>query len=322
MYDNIKFWIDRFEIGDEVFQSLPSHLTSANRLTDLSTGETKIVGSLNNLRVVVNESGISVKGSLSRFFHIDEDNGRRGNLFPLDRHDTQKAIEKMCQKMGGVPMDKAKVRALEFGSFILVNNPVADYLKRCGSYPRLERCQFHPQTLYYKGKGKRPPRVLCLYDKRADARAKGYELPQGFERFNLLKFEMRLNGSVGRQLLWGEVIGATLYEQSFYKRVAQVYQEEFAKIVKLPQTTDLTGNIKSVGDGVEVLLSRLIKKSGIEVIDSFIDELKCQNTFADRANYSRLKKKLCTIVGKSPTGDNDSLLSELQNGINNLTIYV
>lgn len=322
MYDNVKFWMDRFEIGEGIFQTLSIYLTNAKEIIDRETGEVKTIGFIANLRVMVNESGMSVRGSLSRFFHHDVDNGKHGNLYPLNRHDTQRAIEMLSLKLGGVPIQKAKVRALEFGAWMPVRFPVAEYLKRCGNYPRLERFQFKAETLYYRHKGKNQPKTLCLYDKKADAKAKGYELPQGFEDCNLLKYELRFNGSIGKQLKWGEVTGKTLYDRGFYKRLINIYQQEFAKIVKLPQpTTKITESIKSVGDGVEVLLSRLIRQSGVEVIDSYIDELKSMNAFAERANYSRLRKKLTAITGKTFTGD-DALIREMENGVMNRCLYV
>lgn len=322
MYDNIRFWLDRYEIREDAFQALPTYLTNAKDNIDRETGEAKTIGYLANLRVMVNESGISVQGSLSRFYHYEEDNGKRGNLYPLNRHDTMIAIEMLSQKLGGVPMKKAKVRALEFGDWMPVNYPVAEYLKRCGAYPRLQRFQFKAETLYYRHKGKGQPKTLCLYDKKADAKAKGYELPQGFDGYNLLKYELRLNGSIGKQLKWEEVTGEMLYDKGFYKRLSQTYLQEFLKIKKLPKPNSIMSeSIKSVGDAVEMLLSRLIRLYGVEVIDSYIEELKSQKTFSERANYSRLRSKLTTIANKTST-EEDSLVSEMENGIINRCLYV
>ncbi|MDE6138405.1 MAG: hypothetical protein K2F57_02930, partial [Candidatus Gastranaerophilales bacterium] len=322
MYDNIRFWIDRMDIGEEVYKSLPYHLTNAKDSVDRETGETKTTGHLANLRVMVNESGMSVQGSLSRFYYWEEDNGKRGNLYPLDRHGTQKAIEMLSQKFGGVPMQKAKVRALEFGDWMPVSFPVAEYLKCCGGYPRLVRSQFNSETLYYKHRGKNQPKILCLYDKKADARAKGYELPQGFEDCNLLKYELRLKGSIGKQLKCEEVTGETLYDRGFYKRISQTYLQEFLKIKKLPQPNSrITESIKSVGNAVDALFSRLIRQSGIEVIDLYIEELKSQQTYTDRANYSRVRNKLNAIANMTST-EEDTLISEMENGIVNRCLYV
>lgn len=322
MYDKVRFWIDRFEIGEEIFQYLPTYLTKAKDDIDRETGETKTKGQLANLMVMINESGMSIQGSLSRFYHWKEDNGKRGNLYPLNINDTKKAIEMLSQKLGSIPMQKAKVRYLEFGDWMPVIFPVAEYLKRCGGYPRLGRFQFKSETLLYRHNGKNQPKTLCLYDKKAEAKAKGYELPQGFEDFNLLKYELRLKGSIGKQLKWGEVIGETLYDKGFYKRLSQTYLQEFLKIKKLPQPNSrISESIKSVGNAADALFSRLIRQSGVEVIDLYIDELKSQHTFNDRANYSRLRSKLSTIANMTST-EEDDLISEMENGIINRCLYV
>lgn len=219
-------------------------------------------------------------------------------------------------------MQKANVRALEFGDWMPVNFPVAEYLKRGGGYPRLERFQFKAETLYYWHRGKNQPKTLCLYDKRADAKAKGYELPQGFDGYNLLKYELRLNGTIGKQLKWGGVTGETLYDKGFYKRLSQTYRQEFLKIKKLPQPNSrISESIKSVGNAADALFSRLIRQSGVEVIDLYIEELKSQHAFADRANYSRLRSKLSTIANKTSIME-DTLISEMDNGIINRCLYV
>lgn len=121
---------------------------------------------------------------------------------------------------------------------------------------------------------------------------------------------------------WGEVTGETLYDKGFYKRLSQTYLQEFLKIKKLPQPNSrIPESIKSVGNAVEAFLSRLIRQSGVEVIDLYIEELKSQHAFADRANYSRLRSKLTTIVNKTST-EEDTLVSEMENGIINRCLYV
>ena len=119
------------------------------------------------------------------------------------------------------------------------------------------------------------------------------------------------------------VTDETLYDKAFYKHLANTYQQEFHKIKKLPQPNPrISESIKSVGDGIDALLSRLIRKSGIEVIDSYIEELKSQHTFTDRANYSRLRCKLTTIANKTPKYYDDALIIEMENGIMNRCMYL
>lgn len=322
MYDNCTFWLDRVDIGEETFSNLSNILTNVKEEISHETGESKIRGILKNLSIMQNEAGISIKGSLSRFYYWDDDEGKRGNLFPLDRRETEKAIKLMTDELGGVPMDKAKVRSLEFGSFIPVKKDVSEYLKRCGDYPRLQRCLFQDETLYYKHKGRRQPKMLCLYDKRKDAINKGYTITEGFDDYNLLKYELRLKGSIGRQLKCGEVTGITLYEKSFYNKLKDSYYKEFKKIIKIPYIEfEFLKCIKSVGDAEEMLLSTLIQEKGINVIENFIKMLQKKGVFSDRANYSRLRKKLNKIMQRTSPLNFDPLLRELENGITNMCLY-
>lgn len=319
MYDNCRLWIDRFQIDKEVFQSLPTRLEKARHSIDLSTGEFDGFGYVDGLRVTIKESGISIKGSLSRFFYNDD---KVGNLFTLDRHSTQQAIEKLSQRLG-FDVSVAKVRALEFGAYFFMSNPVDEYLKMLGAFPRLERVHYLPETLYYRHRGKQQPKTLILYDKLKDSRAKNYHLPDGFDSQNILKYEIRFNGSLSKQIGWGDVTGSTLYDEKFYCRMIEIYKAMFHKIKKHRQVKqDSLSGIKSVGDAVEVLMARLLTQSNGDVVAEYLEELKSQKVFEDRANYSRLKKKLESVANKSRITESNELMDELSDCINNVGISI
>lgn len=319
MYDNCRLWIDRFQIDEDIFQSLPTRLENARQSIDLSTGEFDGFGYLDGLRVTIKDSGISIKGSLSRFFYNDD---KVGNLFTLDRRSTQQAIEKLSQRLG-FDVSVAKVRALEFGTYFFMRNPVADYLKMLGAFPRLERVHYLPETLYYRHRGKQQPKTLILYDKLKDSQAKNFNLPSGFENQNILKYELRLNGSLSKQIGWGEVTGSTLYDEKFYCMMIEMYKAMFHKIKKHRQVKqDSLCGIKSVGDAVEVLMARLLTQSNGDVVSAYLEELKSQKVFEDRANYSRLKKKLESVANKSKITESNALMDELSDCINNVGISI
>ena len=318
MYDNCTLWLDNFVVGEEVIKGLPLRLQNARQSVSIDTGETYSFGYIDGLRVNIYLSGISIKGSLSKFFYSNEDN--RGNLLNLNRHTTRQAIEKLSERLG-VDADMAKVRSLEFGTYFVMINPVADYLNQMGVSPRLRRINVMEQTLYYKHRSKQSPKVLKIYDKRAEAVQKGYKLPSGFENANLLKYELTLNGSIGKRLKWGEVTASTLYNGEFYRRLMQMYIDCYFMIEKRPQLKsdiDMAKNIKSVGDACNALMARLLNQSGIDLIDSFVSELKSQSVFVDRANYTRLKKKLNEIAAKSGFTMSNDLISELDDCIINI----
>lgn len=52
MYDKVKLWLDRSVIGGEL-STIADYLTKATEKTDRQTGETKVFGCLEGLKVSV-----------------------------------------------------------------------------------------------------------------------------------------------------------------------------------------------------------------------------------------------------------------------------
>ena len=50
-------------------------------------------------------------------------------------------------------VSKARVTYLEFGTVLLLNQNVSEYLSRLGDMPKMIRKHFKPETLYYETKG-------------------------------------------------------------------------------------------------------------------------------------------------------------------------
>lgn len=182
MYDKLKLLYPRMRGTPDI----SGYLDKAKEQTDLKTGEVCIFGSLDGLKVSIYTGGYSIIGSLAKYLYPS-------NVYPLDRHSTIQAIEKLSDALH-IDMREAKVTGLEFGTQFVMRKPVDEYLKKLGDMPKLARYHFDVGTLYYKHKGKQQPKVFCFYDKRADADAKGLIMPDGFAGTNLLKYEMRLNG--------------------------------------------------------------------------------------------------------------------------------
>lgn len=314
MYDKVKIWIDRAIVGEQ-YPTIANYLDAAKQETDLQTGEVKTFGSLEGLKVSIFVGGLSVVGSLPKFMF-------GSNVYPLDRHTTAQAIEKMGDALH-IPIGEAAVTGVEFGTNFLMMHQVPDYLSKLGNMPRLSRYHFEPSTLYYKGTGKQQPKVFAFYDKIADATAKGMEYPEDMKGANLLKYEMRLNSRLPQQLGVPEVKASTLAETPFYRMMIKRYQDGYFSIAKLNQIkTDVMSEIKTVSDAFNVFVARLISQTGQTQIGGFLDELKEAGVFDDRKNYSRLKKKIQEVATKANITVSDELMRELDDEIRNCGAYV
>lgn len=311
MYDKVKLFYPRTRATPDI----SGYLDRAKEQTDLNTGEVCTFGSLDGLKVSLYVGGFSIVGSLSKYLY-------QSNVYPLDRHSTAEAIEKLSDALH-LDMGEANVTGLEFGTQFLMRKPVDEYLRKLGDMPKLLRYHFEVGTLYYKHRGKQQPKTFCFYDKKADAAAKGLSIPTGFEGANLLKYEMRLNGRLPQQLGVVAVQASTLSESEFYRLLVSKWQTYYFSITKLNQVkTDVMSEIKTVSDAFNVLVARLISQSDQTQIAAFLDELKNAKVFDDRKCYTRLKNKIIEVANKASVTVSDEDIRELDDEIKNVGAYI
>lgn len=310
MYDKVKLLYPRTSLTPDVSK----FLNSAKEQIDLRTGEVCIFGNLEGLKVCIYAGGISIIGSLPKYIYPN-------NIYLLNRSTTAQAIEKLSDALH-LPLNDARVTGLEFGNAFMMRQPVESYLSKLGEMPRLQRYHFDVGSLYYKPRGKQQPKIFAFYDKIADARVKGMVLPEGFKGANLLKYEMRLNGRLHKQLGEPEVKASTLTERAFYAKLVTMYQESYFSIHKSNQVKPDMSQIKTVSDAYNVLVARLISQSDKTQITGFLDELKANNVFADRKSYTRLKNKIEEVSTKAGITMSDELIKELDDEVKNVGAYV
>lgn len=310
MYDKLKIWAARSRATPDIGK----FLDNAKDQIDHATGEIRTFGSLDGLKVSVFTGGISIIGSLSKYLYSN-------NIYPLDRHSTAEAVEKLSDNLH-LNISDAKITGLEFGTQFVMRHKPEDYIRKLGEMPRLQRYHFEVGTLYYKPRGKQQPKVFVFYDKKADAVAKGMTLPDGLSDANLLKYEMRFNQRLPQQLGVPEVTALTLSDKEFYRQMVRRYQDCYFSISKQNQVkTNIMNEIKTVSDAYDVLVARLINQSDQTLITAYLEELKEAKTFEDRKSYTRLKKKIQDVAVKADLGS-DELVKELDNEIKNVGAYV
>lgn len=310
MYDKIVIWKSR--MGDE-YPHLLTLLEDAKEQTDLQTGEIKTYGSIKGMRVGIYPSAIRIEGSLPKFLYDGS------NILPLNRHTTEEAIKKLSDALQ-INLEDARVSALEFGANFLMKHKPSEYLKRLGEMPRRQRFNFNVDTLYYRHKGKEQPDLFCLYDKVADAKAKGMPIPVGFEDGNFLRIELRLNGSLAKQMEVAEVKASTLYDRAFYAKIRKKYIDTYFSIKKINKlNANFMAEIKNPRDAVDGFLGLMLAKvGGVQEIDTYIEELRANKVFADRIYYKRTRDALYKAASKAKLSQKDELVAELDDAFINL----
>lgn len=289
MYDKIKLFVQR-NCGTT---DISGYLDEAKEQTDIRTGEVNVFGSLEGLKVCMYVGGYSIIGSLAKYMY-------QSNIYPLDRHTTAQAIEKLSDSLH-LDLKEADVTGVEFGTQFLMKKPPQVYINKLGDMPRRKRLLCAESTLYYTGTGsqqrQRQKQVLCFYDKKADAAAKGLIMPQGFERSNLLRYELRLNGRIPHQTGRHTVTASTLSDREFYRQLVTMWEDNYFSISKLNGVKqNVMNEIKSVKDAKDVLFARLLSQSGKDVITDYLEELK-QIMFSRIASITQEPKTLCWRLG-------------------------
>ncbi|MDO4334635.1 MAG: hypothetical protein Q4C37_02220 [Bacteroidales bacterium] len=312
MFDNIHLRLERFAVGEEVFSSIASRLSNCKEVIDRETGEARSYGSLGGLKVTVYESSLYIVGSLAKFY-----NG--SNIYTLNRKDTERAVQKLSEALGA-DISTAKVSYLEFGDAFLMENPVEEYLKRLGSLPRLHR---NPQqgSLYYQYQGEQR-KSLVFYDKKLEMKKRKDPLPDGFQNYNILRFELRFKNRLPKQIGWYETVTAsTLYDRQFYKRMQSLYRENYFAISKrkMMKPTALK-EVCNPKDAFSCLTGLLLSRADTETVADFMSQLAMANVL-DRQQLYRFRQMVERAKAKGKHLEEDTLIMELDNQIINACLY-
>lgn len=310
MYDKVRLFLPKCRGMPDI----SAYLDNGGEKTDISTGEVSSYGFVDGLRVNQTVGGYVVSGSLSRFNY-------QSNIYPLSYHTTAEAMEKLSDRLH-LDMNKADVLGLEFGTNFVMAKPPRVYLDKLGDMPRKDRVQGNIDTLYYQGTGKtrkaRQRQVLAFYDKLADAKCKGMDVPAGFEDSHLLKYELRLNGRLSRQIGVQEVKASTLSDKVFFKKLLTMWADDYFSISKHHTArTEIMNEIKSPKDAINVFMARLMSKQDKNEIAAFIAELKDSKVFDDAKYYSRVRAKLKEISSNANLLVTDEDIRELDDCILN-----
>lgn len=310
MFDNVHLRLTTVGVDTS---TIVNRLSNAKQTVDIDTGECRTFGYLNNLRVSVYESGLYIVGSLAKYY-----NG--GNVYTLNRKDTERAVEKLSSELG-VDISSAKVTYLEFGDAFVMQYPVQEYLKRLSSMPRMARNQ-QEYSLYFQCKGMEQPKSAVFYDKRLELLKKKEPLPDGFKSLNLLRYEIRFKNRLPQQIGWPEVTASTLSNREFYRKMLNHYQQIYFSISKRKTLKpSALRDIRNPKDAFDCLVGMLISQADPKQIEDFIGDLST-GTNLDRVQLYRLGKMVERVSTKGKLMEQDTLISELDNHIQNVGVYI
>jgi hypothetical protein len=303
MYDTINFWLSSDKVNSFNISDTSRHLVNISE-SFRDDGQNLISGNIKNLKVSMRLEGISIKGSLAKYFLND-------NFKTLTRLDTQRAIEQLSDELY-LPIHEFNITRLDFAQNMLMEHPPEAYynfLGDCIHYTRLKQ----PQSIYYSNGLKQK----LFYNKIAEGRKKRETIPEIWNDRNVLRYEMRYLNRLPKQFNTSMVTAQTITDEKFYMTMFDNWHNEYNSINKINDFKINTKEMKSPKDFKKQLEIFAIKQLGQDNLFEMIESLRLQNTFESHEYYSRLKKEIRTLCRTPEITIETELIKELNKKIDN-----
>ena len=301
MYDTINLWLPIDKVGSfNISKTMQPLLNITEHIRD--DGQVYASGYLNNYKVNISEKGISLKGSLAKYFLSD-------NFHTLTRSDCAKAFEQLSDQLY-LPIKNANVSRIDFAqNFLMDFEPQAyyNYLGECQYYKRLTQ----PKSLYYSN----GLRQKLFYNKIAEGKAKGGRLPIVWSGKNVLRYEMRYTSRLPKQFKQTEVTASNLSEEVFYMTVFDKWYAEYEAINKLHSINFNLSDMHSPKDFWKQINLMAVNMIGQDKIMQEIECLRSKKAFSKPEYYSRLKKDVRDLCKTPEMTSSSDLVTELDKKI-------
>lgn len=234
-------------------------------------GEIVLSGNIGRLKITASRHQIKIKdGSLCKWFLGD-------NFQTMGRGDIQRAIEKLSDTLH-LPIDKATVTRLDIAQNFIMNYNTDTYMNHLGLLKNTTRLQ-EPNGLYYSRKDSR----LCFYDKVREQKNIRELVPELYKNRNVLRYEQRYTKKIGTQLNVPEVTGALLYDEAFYIKLLNRWQNTYYAIEKI---NDITLNFEAMETK-----QKLYKMGILSLIEKAGGQLEMINQINEAQKKGILKRK-------------------------------
>jgi hypothetical protein len=300
MYDTINMYYNILDNPAPSIEKLFEHCNNKSEHYNVKNDSSYLQGNLKNMRVIYNESSISIKGSLCKYFYGN-------NIDTLNLTTTREALAQISADLS-LDINKARVTRIDFSTNIVTDYTPTIYYPYLGELSRFERCE-QPNSIYYNQEAKK----LLFYDKIAEAKKKQMPIPKQHIGDNLLRYELVLKRDVPRYLKYNGLYALDLGSEELFKKLLHIWYGYYQRIQKHSKTIKImANNIKTPKDVETRIFNALVRRNPKEV-QRFLLELKAKDVFEHKEYYSRLNSKIRNIQ-KTQAVEND-LIEELSSKI-------
>ncbi len=277
MYDTLNLWNEG--AGLELAPLL-------SRVAEHQRGQSYyITGDLGNLNLLLSEQGVSIKGSLAKWYLGD-------NLQTLTRGDTERAVEALSDTLG-LKIAEASVKRIDLATHFLMKYSPMVYYPYLGDSQHYQRTQ-RQTSLYYE----KHNLTKLFYDKVAECKTKGVAVHEVFEGQNVLRFELRFMHRLGKAFNMASLTAQNLYDEGFYMGICDKWVDEYKNIIKLKKMAFRENTQMKPKDFTDQLLLQAVISIGQSEVLEMVDEARKRGQFERPEYASRTKamiNELCTM---------------------------
>ena len=305
MYDTINMYYNLIDNPAPSIEKLFEYCNNKSEHHNVKNDSDYLQGDLKNMRVTLNESSISVKGSLCKYFYGN-------NIDTLNLTTTREALAQISADLS-LDINKASVSRIDFSTNIVTDYTPTIYYPYLGNLTRFQRFE-QPNAIYYNQEAKK----LLFYDKIAEAKNKKMPIPKQHIGDNLLRYELVLKRNVPRYLKYNGLYALDLGSEELFKKLLHIWYGYYQQIQKHSKTiTPMKHKIINPSTFKNEMYSAVVRKYP-HLFYNAVAELKADKTFKHPEYYSRINAEIRKIQ-KTQVVDNE-LMDELNKKIEGIYI--
>ena len=258
-----------------------------------STGASYIVGHVAGYRVYADSRQVRLSGSIAKLIQGE-------NVSTPTRRQVSEGVGCLSDALH-FNIGRAEVVRLDVAhTFDLPAEPTA-YIGELSSRAEMERVSIGESTLYFVSKG----RALCLYDKRAEMRHRGQEMPPAWADCpHLLRYELRLSGSVARQIGVRTLTAQDITKPQRWAQLVNLWAGEYRSIGRT--STDRITASTTPKEAFNAIFADLLRYAPTGYVSDI------ERTIKECGRLSRMERyRLRQMIGEALNGRRYSLINQL-----------
>ena len=307
MLDTVNMFLPKEKIANsEILMELRYLLTDPKEIKSLITNSISITGNYKNYRVHIGEKGLSLSGSLCKYY-------LGNNIRTLDNSTVKDAINMLSDNIH-LPLKDATLRRIDLAENFEMRYEVPLYYSLLGSTDRYKRLEQNNGINY-----RMTIKEMLFYGKIPELRENGVEIPERYNGVNLLRYEFRLKNHLSQQLKTTELNVSRLYNEQFYKELINIWKAEYNSIYKYKQHNINLNSINNVKQFKSRILLEGIKSLGGESEAlKIIEQAKNQGYFKNKMQVKRFKDLVKSICNEPNSSFESDAIDELNKKINEI----